>query len=84
MTKDIVVFPNPTRGKLTVFSERDADSYRIIKISGEDGKIVYQRILERNERRIEISLEASPGIYLLQIIHTDGKANAMKKILLVK
>ncbi|MFO7671787.1 MAG: T9SS type A sorting domain-containing protein [Bacteroidales bacterium] len=84
MSKDIVVYPNPTRGKLTVFTDRDPDSFRIIKISGEDGKIVYQRILERNENRLEISLETDPGLYLIQIICTDGKANAMKKIVLIK
>jgi len=84
MSKDIVVFPNPTRGKMTVFSDRDADSFRIIKITREDGKIVYQRILERNEKRLEIFLESAPGMYFLQIIYTDGKANALKKILLIK
>ena len=59
-------FPNPTEGKITVHF--DANKYKVLTITGIDGRVLQTKTLKPNEAIVELDLAGySKGIYFLKL-----------------
>lgn len=68
---DIIVFPNPTEGRLTVQLSHVSPLVDI-EVTNIVGQTFY-RMQAANTDRIELNLNASPGIYFVKIKSENGK-----------
>ncbi|HKR06252.1 MAG TPA: T9SS type A sorting domain-containing protein [Bacteroidia bacterium] len=73
---EIIIYPNPSDGKVTIESPDIIDE---IKITNESGQLIYQ--VKPNETDFSLQLEEA-GVYFVQVTSTD-KAET-KKIILTK
>ena len=65
-TTQIIIFPNPVQNELHVnWPNSDIQTIRVLSL---EGKLFFE---EKNINTLSIQL-LSPGIYLLQINHSDG------------
>ena len=75
ITNDVVVYPNPVIGEITITNVKTESSYAILNITG----IIEQTgILKQGSNEISVQ-SLPPGHYLLELIDDDGN-KTMRKI----
>lgn len=76
---NLLVFPNPSNGKIKITIENSTEVYEI-SVMSLDGKVLYKDQSNLNNK--EISLEGlSKGIYLLQLTDKDHKSISKKLVI---
>ena len=78
------VFPNPTKGQLTIQYEYDLSSIATIHLVDMDGKIVLQDLLEPSIGQKVLALDRLPsGIYQL-VINSDERLIHTERIVVIQ
>ena len=72
---NVMVFPNPTAGVLTINSNRDLGNEATIEIMNIMGAIVYKQTVSASNLTINVS-NLSAGIYYLKLISNNTISNA--------
>jgi len=69
----VTLYPNPNTGSFTLESSNALPEKAMIKIMDITGRIVYTRQVQKGAYKTFITLQASAGIYLLQLISNKGE-----------
>lgn len=72
------VYPNPAKDFIYV-QLKNSDDETYFDIINLNGEIVYQEVLQKNNKRINLNLNA--GLYNLRLINKDGKSETSKLII---
>lgn len=71
--KNVIVFPNPTDGKIFVQSlDVDFESEGFFEIVDETGRVHFSKTISVNTKTIEIDINLASGIYFLKYQSEDG------------
>lgn len=75
------IFPNPTDGDFSIISknQREIDAVSIYNLSGRQ---IYKDSFNQSQKRVHISTDLPPGVYILKI--QSGKVNTMEKFIRLK
>lgn len=79
-TELLVVYPNPTGGKLTV-EIRAKETEGVLFIKDVFGRSIELKQVGRNEKVFFFNLEhLMPGVYVIQYIGANGQSDAIKVV----
>lgn len=78
LSKDISLFPNPSTGevKIRLNEKHEHLSVRVTSISG---SLIYQNDF-KNKNQLELNIDASAGIYFIEIITSKGGNHTLKVV----
>lgn len=79
--EDYRVFPNPTKGQVTIVNE-DGEIRRV-RIFSMDGKLVTETSLEKGADQIQVEIKSS-GIYLYELLNDDQQVIDKGKLVFQK
>lgn len=68
-------FPNPSDGRMTLVAEGLAGAKAELRISDLSGRTIWQgrESIHAGQLRMDLSLDAAPGRYVLELLHGDGR-----------
>lgn len=75
-TNRFKVYPNPTSAVFTVSGLRENTSMKWIHVYDSYGKLLISEEVHDNSK--QFTLDEPSGIYILELISTDGKTNRIK------
>jgi hypothetical protein len=81
--EDITIYPNPARDKLYINTEGifKMDGYKL-KIINQPGATVFETRMKESPNEIDLSDWKGRGLYFLQVVDSEGRILATRKIIL--
>jgi len=74
-TREVSVYPNPVRSKMTVTADRDIASLKLYSIEGKEF------MLEANNGSYQLSDDVTAGNYILHFLFEDGSSHTEKVVI---
>jgi hypothetical protein len=66
----IKVFPNPTSEKITI--QWEAETFIKLELIDTQGKLLYEQVIEKGIKHIEIKLQLQDQVYFARLINSEG------------
>lgn len=77
--RDISVYPNPTKGKVTIDLGSEYRDIQVI-IRNIIGQEINRKMYQSPNKKIELTINESNGLYLIELITSDGNKAILKVI----
>lgn len=81
LMENLNVYPNPTKGELTVNVGSDMMTQYHIQLSNPIGQKVYTSKVQTENMKLDLSKFCSKGIYFLQLVNDNGAIVGERKII---
>ena len=79
MKDDLLLYPNPTEGNLRIEASNQLENVTI-KIKNQLGQQEFYQEYVNQAKPIDISIDGSAGIYLIEIFNQDNKKSYTQKV----
>jgi hypothetical protein len=70
LEKQLMVYPNPTQGKITIEFE-DTQEFLILRLMSATGQVIEKRTV-RNSGKVELDIQGPAGFYFMEISDRQG------------
>jgi hypothetical protein len=79
MVAEMVVFPNPTKGELTVQLAQSLEGTTTISVMDISGKLIEKQVFTATESTLTLSLaHLISGVYFIQLTTPNGQSSPVK------